>query len=222
MKIGIICPMEVEMEKLASVFDAKEYKKGIFKASLSSGSELYIALSGIGKVNAAASTQRLIDLTGSDLIINSGVAGGLNPNLGIGEIVISADSVYHDFNPLSLLDEYSPFGKIFKADKELIALAEKACIENGIKYKVGTVATGDRFVADNDDKNRIINDFGADCVEMEGAAVSHVCVLNGVRFIIIRSLSDFADDTAETHNDNEKPAADNAATITEYIIKNLI
>lgn len=222
MKIGVICPMEVEMEKLASVFGAKEYKKGIFKASLTGGSELYIALSGIGKVNAAASTQRLIDLTESEVIINSGVAGGLNPNLSIGEIVISADSVYHDFNPLSLLDEYSPFGKIFKADKELISIAEKACEENGMKYTVGTIATGDRFVADDEDKNRIITDFGADCVEMEGAAVAHVCVLNSVRFIIIRSVSDFADDTAETHNEHEKPAADNAAAITEFIIKSLV
>lgn len=221
MKIGIICPMVVEMERLASVFEAKELVNGIFTAQLQNGNELYIVLSGIGKVNAAAATQRLIDLCNVEVVINSGVAGGLNPKLGIGDVVISKTAVYHDFNPLSLLDEYSPFGKIFKADSALAALAQKACDELNAKCTLGTIATGDRFVADNDDKQRIIDDFGADCVEMEGAAVAHVCVLNKVRFIIIRALSDFADDTAESHNEHEKPAADIASEITEYICVNL-
>lgn len=221
MKIGIICPMAVEMERLIIIFKAEEFKKGIFRAQLENGNELYIALSGIGKVNAAAATQRLIDLAQVEAVINTGVAGGLNPKLGIGDIVISKAAVYHDFNPLSLLDEYSPFGKIFKADGSLAALAQKACEAVGVRFTHGTIATGDRFVADNDDKQRIIDDFNADCVEMEGAAVAHVCILNSVPFIIIRALSDFADDTAETHNDNEKPAADTASKITEFICVNL-
>lgn len=221
MKIGIICPMEVEMERLIAVFGAEEYKNGIFNAKINSSKELYIAISGIGKVNAAASTQRLIDLTDVDIVINSGVAGGLNSELGIGDVVISKTAVYHDFNPLSLLDEYSPFGKIFHADKSLAALAEKACIALGTRFIHGTIATGDRFIADNEDKQRIIDGFGGDCVEMEGAAVAHVCVLNKIRFVIIRALSDFADDTAQAHNEHEKPAADIASEITEYICNNL-
>lgn len=221
MKVGIICPMAVEMERLATIFGAKEFTKDIFRAQLQNGNELYIALSGIGKVNAAAATQRLIDKAQVEVVINSGVAGGLNSKLGIGDVVISETAVYHDFNPLSLLDEYSPFGKIFKADSVLATLAQKACEAIGANFVLGTIATGDRFVADNDDKQRIIDDFGADCVEMEGAAVAHVCIINKVRFIIIRALSDFADDTAETHNEHEKPAADIASEITEYICVNL-
>ena len=103
MKIGIICPMAVEMERLALVFGAKEFSSDILEAQLQNGNELYIALSGIGKVNAAATTQRMIDLAKVDVVINSGVAGGLNPNLGIGDVVISETAVYHDFNPLYLM-----------------------------------------------------------------------------------------------------------------------
>ncbi|HBL85412.1 MAG: hypothetical protein A2Y17_11935 [Clostridiales bacterium GWF2_38_85] len=220
-KIGVICAMKVEMLTLAEALDAKKFKKDILTTKLDNDIEVYICLCGIGKVNAAAAAQRLIDLTGVEIIINSGIAGGLNRNLEIGDIVISKTAVYHDFNPLDLLDSYPPYNKIFKADEELIKLSEKACKSAGIVYIVGTVASGDRFVASDSDKKNIIDSFGADCVEMEGAAIAHVCLLNGVRFVAIRSVSDFADDTAEIHNDFEKTTADRAAMITEYICKSI-
>ena len=223
-RFGVISAMPVEIEGIIEKFGAKEITgKGFYKLYEGSfhGHEVILACSGIGKVNAAACTQRLIDCYHVDSIINMGIAGGIEKSLKTLDVVIGSEVFYHDFTPPDLLDRYYPFTGIFKCDDRLMELAGKACeacpeVEN---YYRGRVASGDCFVEAQATKDKIRASHGV-CCEMEGAAIGHVCYLNGVPFLILRSISDLADEGAKmTYDEFEKKAALQANRIVEGIIE---
>jgi adenosylhomocysteine nucleosidase len=215
--------MPVEMEGIIERFGAKEVTvKGFYKLfeGAFSGHEVYLACCGIGKVNAAACTQRLIDCYNVDTVINMGIAGGIDRQLKTLDVVIGTEVFYHDFTPPDLLDRYYPFTGLFKCDDRLVALGEKACAAcpEVVNYHKGRVASGDCFVEAQATKDRIMAAKGV-CCEMEGAAIGHVCYNNGVPFLILRSISDFADEGAQiSYEEFEQKAALQANRIVEGIL----
>lgn len=225
MKIGIIAALDCEMEEFCRDFGGVQSEHfGVFEGKCS-GHDVYICLAGVGKVNAAANTQRLIDLFKVDCVINSGVAGCVSKNLGVCDIAISDGLTYHDFHPIDVLDKYAPGTSVFKADKKLISLAKDACEnikDDGFKFAEGMIVTGDQFVEDSAVVARLRSDFNALCTEMEGGAVAHVCVLNKVPFVVIRAMSDNADENADmSFNEMAAIAAKRASFVATYIISNL-
>ena len=198
-----------------------------YKGSIK-GAELVIVRSGIGKVNAAVCAQLLISIFNVKLIINTGVAGGLAEDIDIADVVLSTELVQYDMDASNF--GYRP-GEIprmnivkFPADKELIAIFEEvfAGLDMDIKLYKGIVASGDRFVADNIIKQEIKEKFGAACVEMEGAAIAHVAYLNNLPCLVIRTISDKANDNAEMdYSSFEKLAIENLSKLSLAMIERL-
>ncbi len=146
---------------------------------------------GIGKVNAARSTQILIDNMKVECIINIGVAGGVSKELDICDIVVGEKIVQHDFDLTGFSHEkgYIPnVGKYIKSDEYLVKIAMDNC--EGIKVHKGVIASGDIFVTEEKMSDKINTKFDALCVEMEGASIAQVCYLSHVPFLVIRSISD--------------------------------
>ena len=227
MKVGIIGALDCEITEFCRDFKASESKiNGIFEGEYN-GHTVYISLVGIGKVNAAANTQRLIDLFGVDCVINSGVAGCTAKHLGVCDVAVSDSLTYHDFYPIDCLDKYSPYTSVFKADEKLVNLCTDACkklanIESAFKYDVGMIVTGDRFVEDGNVVSRLREQYNSLCTEMEGAAVAHVCVLNNVPFVVIRAMSDNADEKADmSFQEMAAIAAKRACFVAKDMIANL-
>lgn len=203
--IGIIGAMEEEVALLKEDMDVDEIveKAGMVfcKGSLS-GQNVVIVKSGIGKVNAALSAQILVDVFGVDVLINTGIAGSLDARIDIGDMVISTDCVQHDMDASIFGD---PVGQIprmdtfsFPADEALVALAKEVNEEVNpeIKTFTGRIVSGDQFVSSKEVKDRLVTTFHAKCTEMEGAAIAHAAYLNRVSCVIIRAISDKADNSA--------------------------
>ncbi len=200
--IGIIGAMEEEVRELiADMQECEMNEKAsmkFYKGKLY-GKDAVVVQSGIGKVNAAICTQILADCYHVDELINTGVAGSLDAEINIGDIVISTDAVHHDMDVSALGD---PVGQVprmdvfaFPADKEL---AEKAMQANKkANPEMGRVASGDQFISKKEVKDRIVENFQAKCTEMEGAAIAHGAYLNHIPYVIIRAISDKADGTAQ-------------------------
>lgn len=183
---------------------------------------------GIGKVNAAVCVQILADLFQVTHVINTGVAGSLNATLDIGDIVISRDVIHHDMDvrvfgyPLGQVPQLDTLA--FPGDETLIRLAMDSCEEAnpGLHTAVGRIVSGDQFISDKEIKNRLITEFYADCTEMEGAAIAHAAYLNGLPFVIIRAISDKADDSAEIdYPAFEREAAGHCARLVEVLVKKI-
>ncbi|MCI9590196.1 MAG: 5'-methylthioadenosine/adenosylhomocysteine nucleosidase [Lachnospiraceae bacterium] len=164
--------------------------------------EVVVVRSGIGKVNAAVCSQILVDKFGAEAIVNTGIAGSLKAEIDIGDIVLSSDSVQHDMDatgfgyPIGQIPRMETFA--FPADQKLLKLAEKCCnqVNPDIKTFVGRVVSGDQFISDKEKKQQLIDNFDGFCTEMEGAAIAQVCYLNHIGCLIIRAISDKADDSA--------------------------
>ena len=228
MKIGIIGAMksEVALFKEEMKIERQKAKAGMeFFAGHLGNYDVVIVQSGIGKVNAAICAQILIDDFQVTHIINTGVAGSLNNNLDIGDIVVSVDAVQHDFTveAIGFKKGEIPFTGLvaFAADESLRQKAIEAVKEVLPEVNVveGRVCSGDQFISSNETKARIINEFSGDCVEMEGAAVAQVCYLNNIPFVILRAISDKADDDGKiSFAEFEKKAAANSAKLIEYMM----
>jgi adenosylhomocysteine nucleosidase len=200
--IGIIGAMEEEIRLLKHQMTQQETHRVIgrdFYRGRLAGQDVLLARCGVGKVSAALCVQVLALRFGVERVINTGCAGGLCPDLDMGDVVISSALVQHDVD-VSPAGSYVP-GQVpgFKspfipADPHLMALAQAAC-EAALtaKVAVGPIATGDRFVADAALKHSIREAFGALCVEMEGGAIAQACALNQLPFVVIRAVSDKAD-----------------------------
>lgn len=166
--------------------------------------QIVVCKSGVGKVNAAVCTQLLIDRFGVEAVIFTGVAGALDPQLDIGDIVISRSSVQHDMDvsPLGFPRGIIPYQEVseFPASPHLISLAEQAGerVFPG-RCSVGKVLSGDQFIADRGLVKQLHDTLGGTCTEMEGAAVAQVCYMNGIPYVIIRSMSDKADGSAHVN-----------------------
>lgn len=196
--IGIIAAEEKEMlaikEKMNNIEQIQIYNLLFFKGNINN-KEYILVQCGVGKVNAARTTQILIDKFEIESIINIGSAGGINENLKIGDIVIGEQLVQHDFDVTAFGREkgyISDTGKFFKSDKSLIEQISKKLKNNQQKFNViiGTIATGDTFLTNVNQKEIIKNEFNCDCIEMEGAAVAQVCTLDNIPFVVIRGISD--------------------------------
>lgn len=226
--IGIIGAMDIEVEGLKKDMQIeREVKKAgmSFCEGMLGGQKAVVVRSGIGKVNAAVCTQILVDEFGAEAVINTGIAGSLNAKIDIGDIVISTDVVHHDMDAVSF--GYVP-GQIpqmdvfsFAADETLTSLAEQVCREVNPEISVfhGRIVSGDQFVADKAVKERIVNQFHGLCTEMEGAAIAQASYLNSVPFVIIRAISDKADDSAsEDYPTFEKKAAQHCIRLVEGLL----
>lgn len=220
--------MDKEIAYIRESFNAMpDGETGAYLARLS-GHDIIATVSGIGKVNSAVSTQRIIDKYSPDIVINVGVAGGLDRSLSVLDMVIAEDAMYHDFYPLSLLEEDANIGtSVFHSDEKLVELAvratEKLKGEGKIKsFKKGRVVSGDSFVEDDEKSRYLREELSGTCVEMEGAAISQTALLNGLPFLVIRCISDFADNNAGMSYDSfSEIAARQAGEVLEEIIKTL-
>lgn len=203
---GIIGAMEEEVIKLKegmTEITVTSYASMEFYKGRLSGKEIVIVRCGIGKVNAAICAQILVNKFQVKRIINTGIAGSLDKLIDIGDIVLSTDALQHDVNAAAF--GYKPGviprmeTSIFKADEELINIAEKSClvINPDIKVFKGRIVSGDQFISDKDKKEWLVNNFNPMCTEMEGAAIAQTAYLNHIPFLIIRAISDKADDSAE-------------------------
>ena len=192
--VAEIKEMEAIKEIMVNIEEIKIYDLKMLKGEING--KKYIAVrSGVGKVNAARTTQILTDKFNLDYIINVGSAGALNDNLNIGDIVVGKELIQHDFNVTAFGRErgYIPeAGKVFKSDENLIKKSENIKMNN-IKITTGVIVSGDIFCTEIKMKEKIRKRFNADCCEMEGAAIAQICYLNKIPFIVIRSISDIPD-----------------------------
>lgn len=203
--IGIIGAME---EEVAALKEAMEIEETVEQASMTfckgrlCGKETVVVRSGIGKVNAGICAQILVDRFQADTLINTGIAGSLDAKIDIGDMVISTDAVHHDMDASIFGD---PVGQVprmdtlfFPADEELIqkALQANEKANPDIHTFTGRVASGDQFIASKEAKDKIVENFHPMCVEMEGAGIAHTAYLNQVSYVIIRAISDKADNSA--------------------------
>lgn len=230
-KIGIIGAMELEVEELKSKMTASQIvkKAGMeFFEGVLSGTNVVIVKSGVGKVNAALCVQILADVFSVTHVINTGVAGSLNAKLDIGDILISKDAIHHDVDATIFgyaLGEVPQLGvREFPADDTLINLAQSSCeeVNPDLHTLVGRVVSGDQFISSKEVKNHLISDFQGDCAEMEGAAIAHGAYLNQIPFVILRAISDKADDSAEMdYPVFEREAAKHCARLVENMVGKL-
>ena len=198
--IGIIGAMQEEVQGLKNIISIIEIKEKAgmrFYVGTLFDKDVVLVKCGVGKVNAGICAQILIDDFNVDTLINLGVAGSLNDSIKLCDIVISKSTVQHDFTT-GIIDDYK-IGEIpnmntrfFIADSELVKKATECAFELKLNFHTGIIATGDQFISDKSKKEFLVNEFNADCCEMEGGAIAQVCYLNKIPFVIIRSISDNA------------------------------
>ena len=229
-KYGIIGAMESEVRELCGELVNKEIVEfaGLsFSTGFLENKEVVIVKSGIGKVNAALCAQALILKFGVTKIINTGIAGAFAKGLGVFDFVVSTAAVYHDFDTTAFgykIGQVPGLPESFAADEKLAEAAVVAFGKTAFakKYKVikGVVASGDQFISDSSVKKRIKSNFEPACVEMEGCAIAQTCYLNKVPFVIVRCMSDMADESVEqTYVFNEDICADACACLVKKIIE---
>lgn len=222
--IGIIGAMEVEVailkEKMEDVRIIKKASMDFYEGILA-GKKAVVVRSGIGKVNAGICAQILADVFSVDAIINTGIAGSLNKNINIGDIVLSTDVVQHDMDATGFGYRKGQIPQMpvffFNADDNLRRFAAEVCKEVNPDIQVfeGRIASGDQFVCDQDVKNRIVSEFSAYATEMEGAAIGQAAYLNEIPFLVVRAISDKADGSAQMdYSEFEKAAVDHSVRLT--------
>lgn len=217
--IGIIAAMDVELEAIKNVVnDEKEIiiaKHKFYEGRVGEKTIVFVD-SGVGKVNAALITQAMIDHFKVEAVINTGIAGGLDPSLKHMSIVLAQELTYHDFDQ-DLMKKFYPFKNTFYADERLLYLMEEIFSKKDLRR--GKVVTGDQFISSKDKQIQLREEFQGTCVEMEGAAIAHVCDANDIPFLGVRSISDFADDEGEEDYEKFEKAA---AVLAGEIVMELV
>ncbi len=230
-KIGIIGAMDLEVDQLKAEMNVTKITKKAnmdFYEGTLNGADVVIVRCGIGKVNAALCVQILADLFEVTHVINTGVAGSLNANLDIGDILISKDALHHDMDVCIFgyqKGEVPQMGfREFVADETMCKLAEESCrkVNPDINVALGRVVSGDQFISSKEVKAFLIEEYAGDCAEMEGASIAHGAYLNGIPFVIIRAISDKADDSAEMDYPTfERAAAKHSAALVKEMVARL-
>lgn len=229
MKIGIIGAMEEEVALLRG-----HIKNGqtitlagleIYTGTLN-GNDVALLKSGIGKVSAAMGAALLLDRCKPDLIINTGSAGGLSASLKVGDIVVSDETRYHDADVTAFgyeIGQMAGYPAAFKADEKLIAAAEQCIREHDLHAVHGLIVSGDAFINGADSLVRIRQHFPqAIAVEMEATAIAHVCHNFGVPFVVVRAISDVADQQSHLSFDEFlSVAAKQSSRIVETLVQTL-
>lgn len=228
--VGIIGAMDCEVNKLKSKLkDLKEIKHG--ELTINTGKlhnhNVIVVKSGVGKVNAALCTQYIVDKFSPDYIINTGIAGGVATGLQVGDIVVGKELVQYDFDvsAIGYAKGYMCTGinpdkpTVFYSDKTLINEFEKAA-KGSLNVHTGVIASGDTFVSDKNKKREIKETFNAAAVEMEGCAIAQTATVNKVPFVIVRAISDLADDTAaQDHEFVETEMAELSSSAIEKLLE---
>lgn len=229
--LGIIGAMDDEVARLKDMISGlhivqragMEFYKGQIHER-----DVVVVKCGVGKVNAAMCTQSMIDIFDVDAIINTGIAGSLDADIDIGDIVLATDTVEHDMDVAAL--GYAPGvipdteTSIFDTDKRLLEIAQAATETAGLDVKVftGRVVSGDQFISSKDKKKWLVSEFGGRCAEMEGASIGHVAVLNKVPYLVVRAISDKADDSAQMDYPSfAAKAIDNSVKLMTEIINRI-
>lgn len=229
--LAIIGAMDEEVSRIKEVMTDVTIEKRagmeFYKGKLA-GKDAVVVRCGIGKVNAGMCAQILVDCYQADVMINTGIAGSLQAKIDIGDIVLSEDALQHDMDatgfgyPIGLIPRMEQ--SVFKADEKLIAIAEAACkkVNPEIGVHVGRVVSGDQFISDKVKKNWLIENFNGYCCEMEGAAIAQAAYLNQVPFLIVRAISDKADDSATMdYSEFEAKAITHSVNLILEIAQNL-
>lgn len=227
-KIGIVVAMEEECEAIENIMTGIEIKEICnlrFILGKIKGKSIVLVKSGVGKVNAARTTQVMVDHFKIDAIFNLGSAGAINDNLKIGDVLIGKHVVQHDFD-ITAFDHSKGYitgiGDNVKCDSKLIEEFEKVIkdiSERTYEIKLGVVATGDIFCTDVSMKDEIRANFDADVVDMECGAIAQVAYLNDIPFIVIRSISDTPNgDNASTFDENLKLASKRCSNILKEFL----
>ncbi len=190
-----VAPLLEKVEGVKKV----DYANNSYYEARYKGKELVIAYSKIGKVFSSLTAATLLEKFGCSTLLFSGVAGAINPNLKIGDLIIASKLCQHDLD-ISIFGHdfgYVPEGsKFVESDEKLRAIAKEVASKNNLSVIEGIIATGDQFVASNERKEFISKNFQADALEMEGASVAVVCDALNVPFFILRAISDTANDDA--------------------------
>ncbi len=230
MKIGIIGAMDIEVAELISSMEnikKETISSTVYYEGTLKGRNVVVAKCGVGKVHAAVCAQTMILKYKPDCIINTGVAGSLNSDLDIADLVISESVVQHDYDTSGFGDPVGLISGInlinIPCSKTLVEkIQSSAKTIEGTNVIVGTIASGDQFICSQDRKDYIVKHFDALCAEMEGAAIGHVCYLNNVDFCIVRAISDKADGSAHMDFPSfTKIAANKSTQLISTFLKNL-
>ncbi len=224
-KIGVIGALEGEIRVtianmtnvVTATVGAVEFYSGTYN-----GIDVVICCSGMGKAASAAATQLLCSHFSCNAVIFSGIAGNMSGKVGINDVVLGQSVFYHD-SEIDMLAQSYPNLKSYTADESLISAADKACGELGVTHILGSIATGDLFVGSDSLKADIRSRCNPDCVEMEGASVSHIAAKNDVPCLIIRSISDNADDVAgvEVAGNDEFDISEFCETASSILLKTI-
>lgn len=229
--LGIIGAMEVEVsllkDKMNNVTVKKKASMEFFQGTLNE-QEVVVVRSGIGKVNAAVCAQILVDDYKVDTIINTGIAGSLKNDINIGDIVLSTDALQHDVDAAGFGYEVGIIPQmeqsVFNADPKLRELAKACCqeVNKDIAVFEGRIVSGDQFISDKEKKQWISNQFQGYCTEMEGAAIAQCAYLNQIPFLIVRAISDKADDSAVMdYPEFERQAVKHSVNLIDAICQKL-
>jgi adenosylhomocysteine nucleosidase len=224
---GLIGAMDEEIKLLLESMDNRvtTVKAGInYYTGTVFGKSAVLCKSGVGKVNAAVTTQILLDTFGVSRVLFTGVAGAVHPGLNIGDIVISSQCIQHDMDvsALGYPRGVIPYQEIsaFPADQTLVQLAEQACHDLKQQSVTGIVLSGDQFIASAELVAKLRLELNGACAEMEGAAVAQVCFMNEIPFVILRSMSDKADGSANiNYHEFTVEASERSHAILEYMLK---
>ena len=230
-KIGIIGAMDEEvagLKKEMNVASSATIASMEFLEGTLLGKDVVVVRSGIGKVNAAVCAEILAGIYKTDAIINTGIAGSLQAKIDIGDIVVSSDVLHHDMDATGF---GYPVGQIprmdvlsFPADPTLIQVAQEVCeqVNPDIHTHVGRIVSGDQFISDKQLKERITDNFQGFCTEMEGAAIAQTAYLNQIPFVILRAISDKADDSATMDYPTfERKAIEHSVNLVKGMLKRL-
>jgi adenosylhomocysteine/aminodeoxyfutalosine nucleosidase len=222
MKIAILGAMVEEIEPIISKLDNLkkiEYAKNTYYEGTYRGVDVVVAYSKIGKIFSTLTATILIEKFKCKKLLFSGVAGGLNPNLDIGDLIIAKGLCQFDLD-ITIFGHpygYVPEGQVcIESDKSLREIAKEIAKKRGIELKEGIIATGDQFVSSNEKREFISKTFGADAVEMEGASVAVVCDALDIPFFILRAISDSANSDAGV--DFDKFLEESAKISADFIL----
>lgn len=220
MTIGVICAMEKEMKRYQEMFSFKKTDEtfDIFEGNGGNlNDKILLCLCGIGKVNAGIMTQYLIDHYHPDYIINSGCSGSLTEEVKVLDTILVEFACYHDFTPIRIMESCVPDNGKIKVDSTLFQIAKEVLQRQNVTYHIGGITSGDCFVTSSAMRDEIFERTDCLTVDMESASIAHTATKNKIPFLILRSISDFADGVEE----QEEKAANISALIVKEIISKL-
>ena len=224
MKIGVIGAMQMEVDNLKEALtdtSSVTYSGVNFVCGKMDDVEVVAAGCGIGKVFAAICAEAMILKFDVDMVINIGVGGSLTKDLGVLDVALADKVVQHDMDTSPLGDPYgllSGLNEIFLPTSEPMRNLMAECLkEEGVSYRIGTIATGDQFIATKEQKDWIREHFEAIAAEMEGGSIGHVCYVNQIPFLILRSISDSEGGAMDYQTFAEKAAIQSIDVVIRFI-----